>query len=219
MAERTLILVPCCLRKKPDDTGDTGDTPDYDRRFCITNYLSKDKAKKLMELRRLVARNLEAGPDIGSETLQATQVRYMRAYERYRGQLYSKISRESWEKLNGHSDLSLIIVSALYGILRHDEFIRNYDRKMTDKIEGRQLKTWWKNKGLCDILLDYVKRNKIEVVHDFLSEDYSEAIKPFQSKIKELGLRYEYHKLSEFGSGSNYYRGEEVNELIQTFPS
>jgi len=177
-------------------------------------------AKKLMELRRLVARNLEAGPDIGSETLQATQVRYMRAYERYCGQLYSKISRESWEKLNGHPDLSLIIVSALYGILRHDEFIRNYDRQMKDKIEGRQLKTWWRNKGLCDILLDYVKRNKIEVVHDFLSEDYSEAIKPFQSKIKELGLRYEYHKFgSEFGSGSNCYRGEEVNELIQTFPS
>jgi cytoplasmic iron level regulating protein YaaA (DUF328/UPF0246 family) len=85
---------------------------------------------------------------------------------------------------------------------------------MKDKIEGRQLKTWWRNKGLCDILLDYVKRNKIEVVHDFLSKKYSEAIKPFKSKIEELGLRYEYSEL-----GSNYHRGKKVNELIQTFPS
>jgi cytoplasmic iron level regulating protein YaaA (DUF328/UPF0246 family) len=213
MRERTLILIPCCGTKNPSGS------PVYDGRFCIVNHLTASAGAKLMELRKRVAINFkeESGPDVGFEK-QATQIKYMKAYERYCGNLYNRISRDSWEKLNKHQNLSLIIVSAFYGILKHDEFIRNYNREMNrDKIEGVRLKTWWSRQGLCDILLDYITKNRIEVVHDFLSANYSEAIQPFQSKIKEIGLEYHFHDYSGLGSGSNYYRGEDVNRLIQTF--
>jgi len=172
-----------------------------------------------MELRKRVAITFreELGPDVGFEK-QVTQIKYMKAYERYCGNLYNRISRDSWEKLNKHQNLSLIIVSAFYGVLKHDEFIRYYNREMNrDKIEGVRLKTWWSRQGLCDILLDYIIKNEIKVVHDFLSANYSEAIQPFQNKIKEIGLKYHFHDYSGLGSGSNYYRGEDVNKLIQTF--
>ncbi len=170
-----------------------------------------------MELRKRVAVALKErlGPDVGVETIE-TQIEFMRAYDRYSGNLYSKISKSSWEKLNRSQNLSLVIVSAFYGILKHNEPIRNYNRAMDREIvEGVLLKTWWKRQGLHEILLDYIAENEIKVVHDFLSKNYSEAIWPLQNKAKELGVEYVRHDYFGFGSGSNYRRGEDVEKLIK----
>ncbi len=212
MGQKTLILIPCCGSKNP------GGFPSYDGTSCIVNYLSPNVGKRLMELRRQVAMAFgeELGPDVGV-AIPETQISYMRAYERYCGKLYSRITKSSWKKLNSSQNLSLIIVSAFYGILRHDEFIRSYNRAMNiDKVNGVLLKTWWRRQDLCDFLLDYVTKNEIKVVHDFLSINYSEAIWPLRSRAKELGIKYIPHEYPGEGSGSNYRRGEDVNRLIQT---
>jgi cytoplasmic iron level regulating protein YaaA (DUF328/UPF0246 family) len=213
MSQKTLILIPCCDSKNP------GGFPSYDGTSCIVNYLSLNVGRRLMELRRQIAiafgENL--GLDVGVATPE-TKISYMKAYERYCGNLYNRITKSSWEKLNNSQNLSLLIVSAFYGILRHDEFIRNYNRAMNkDKVNGVLLKTWWGKQGLCNFLLDYVTKNEIRAVHDFLSINYSEAVWPFQSRAKELGIKYFIHDYSGLGSGSNYRRGEDVNRLIQTF--
>ncbi|MCS7135621.1 MAG: peroxide stress protein YaaA [Nitrososphaerota archaeon] len=213
MKGKTLILIPCCGSKNP------GGFTIYNGKRCIANYLSVNVGKRLMELRRHVAIAFgeRLGPDVGVEVL-GTQISYMKAYERYCGNLYSKISKSSWEKLNDSQNLSLVIVSAFYGILRHDELIRNYNRAMNkDRVDGVLLKTWWSRQGLCDILLDYIIKNRIETVHDFLSINYSEAIWPFPSKVRELGINYFMHDYPGLGSGSDFYRGKDVYRLIQTF--
>lgn len=213
MGGKTLILIPCCYSKNP------GGTPIYDRGSCIINYLSPDMRKRLMTLRRqvAVAFNETLGPDVGVEHPVA-RIEFMKAYERYSGILYSRITKSSWEKLNRSQNLNLLIVSAFYGIVRHDETIRNYNRTMNkDKIEGKLLKTWWREHGLCDVILNYIITNKIKVVHDFLSLNYSEAAWPLQIKAQGIGVNYITHDYSGLGSGSNYYRGEDVQKLIQSY--
>ncbi|MEM0357503.1 MAG: peroxide stress protein YaaA [Candidatus Bathyarchaeia archaeon] len=213
MAEKTLILIPCCDSKTP------GGTQTYDKDKCVVNYLSPDMGKKLMELRRRVAVAFKErlGPDTGVYQPE-TQIKYMKAYERYNGNLYSRITKSSWEKLNRSQNLSLLIISAFYGVVRHDESIRNYNRAMNkDKIEGKLLKTWWREHGLCSILLDYIVTNDVKVVHDFLSLNYSEAVWPLQNEAESIGVSYIIHEYSGLGSGSNYYRGEDVQKLIQSF--
>ncbi|MEM2939848.1 MAG: peroxide stress protein YaaA [Candidatus Bathyarchaeia archaeon] len=213
MREKTLILIPCC------DSKTSGGIATYDSGSCVINYLRPDVGKRLMELRRQVAVAFREalGPDVGVEQPEA-RIEYLRAYERYRGNLYSRISRGSWDKLNRSQNLSLLIVSAFYGVVKQNEFIRNYNRAMNrDKIEGRLLKAWWREHGLCDVLLDYIITNEIRVVHDFLSLNYSEAVLPLQREAERIGVNYVAHDYSGLGSGSNYYRGDDVEKLIRGF--
>lgn len=213
MAEKILILIPC------SDLKTLGGILRYDKSRCVINYLSPDMGEKLMELRRRVAVAFKEklGPDIGFDQ-PVTQIEYMEAYKRYSGNLYSRITKSSWENLNHSQNLSLLIISALYGVVRHDEPIRNYNRSMNrDKIEGKLLKTWWREHGLYDVLLDYIITNNVKVVHDFLSLNYSEAVWPLQSEARRIGVNYIVHDYSGLGSGSNYRRGEDVQELIQSF--
>jgi len=211
MQENTLLIIPCCALKNP------GGITEYDKSNCIVRDLSTESGKKLMELRRQVAIFFREpqGPDLGF--IEAvSEVKYMKAYERYCGNLYSRISKDSWSRLSHASNLKLVIVSALYGLLNHDEMIRNYDKKMDrDKIYGALLKTWWNNHGLSSILLDYVTQNRIEVIHDFLSAHYADALRTFPLMARKVGVKYVYHNYHGLGSGSDYHRGREINVLIQ----
>jgi cytoplasmic iron level regulating protein YaaA (DUF328/UPF0246 family) len=159
----------------------------------------------------------EPGLDLGFEDV-GPRIKYLEAYNRYSGNLYSRISESSWKMLSKNPELNLIIVSALYGLVNYNEPIRYYNITMKNHIyPGRLLKTWWKNQNLSNILLDYVTKNKIEVVYDFLSDDYAQAVEHFPLSVKKIGVQYFSHTYSGLGSGSNYYRGEEVNKLIQRF--
>ena len=213
MSKPTLILIPCCYKKKK------GGGLEYDIRNCIINDLGPESGKKLLELRRKVAIAFEEkhGPDLGFE-VNEFEIEYLEAWQRYTGNLYSQIHENSWEKLKRIPQLRLLIVSALYGLVNFNEPIRYYNRTMKDRIHSnRRLNTWWKRHGLRDIILDYIMRNGIEVVHNFLSTDYSEAIANLASTLRGLRIEHVSHTYRGFGSGSNYYRGREINALIQGF--
>jgi len=48
-------------------------------------------------------------------------------------QLYRRVTPVSWDKLKKTWEkLDLVIVSALYGLLKYDEPIRRYDKTMKD---------------------------------------------------------------------------------------
>lgn len=211
MFDKTLIIIPCCGEKRG------GEIVEYDRSDCIVNNLSLEAGERLMELRREVALAFQKmpGPDLGFENTEP-RIKYMKAYERYSGHLYSKVSENSWNRLSRNPELRLVIVSALYGLVDYNEPIRYYNRSMKDHIYSRRLlKTWWSNHRLADILADYVTQNEIEVVHDFLSTHYSVAVWPYSLRLRETRVRYLHHTYPGLGSGSDHYRGREVNALIQ----
>lgn len=209
----TLILSPCCLEKK------RGGTFAYSKKSCIVQNLSRESGMRLIELRKMVGAAFDntQGLDLGFEVINP-KIKYLEAYKRYAGHLYSEISVESWKKLCQIPELKFVIVSALYGLVNFNEPIRYYNRTMKDHIlPGRLLKTWWKQQGLSSIILDYVVKNKIEKVHDFLSIDYSQATSNLTSSLNGLAVSYIHHSYAGLGSGSDDHRGRDINASIQEY--
>jgi hypothetical protein len=212
-SSKLLILIPCCGEKTKNGTsGYQKNSPN-----TIFFYISKGAGERLQMLRKQVALAFgePPGPDVGFE-IDAPQIKFLEAYKRYCGNLYSKISNDSWKKLEQNPKIRLIIVSALYGLLNYNEPIRYYNRSMKDHIIQRKLlKTWWKTHALTDILLNYIKINEIREVHDFLSKDYRDALRNLSMCCKSIGVLYFPHDYPGLGSGSDFHRGVDVNDLIQ----
>ena len=207
-----LILIPCSGSKK------SGGITEYNTDSSILDYLTIPSKEHLLNLRRKLFEyfSIPSGRDVGC-TFEGT-INYMEAYKRYTGansQIYRQISSSSWEKLRETQNLDLVIISALYGLLRWDEPIQYYNKTMKDdKIAHQTLKTWWRNNGLCTILKDYINKNDISEVHNVLSNDYNEAL---LGCFGEMNVGYSSHDFSEYRSGSNAYRGKWVNDFIQNF--
>jgi len=206
--KRTLILIPCSGLKR------SGGTTEYHTNSSILNYLTSTSREHLLSLRRQLFGHfsIPVGPDIGYHN--DGTINYRGAYKRYAGKIYSPISSGSWEKLRSTPHLDLVIVSALYGLLRYDESIQNYDVMMQGKIGNHTLKWWWRNKGLCMILRDYINKNNISEVHNVLSNDYNEALRDC---FVSMNVKHLCHDFSEYKSGSNAHRGKWVNNFIQNF--
>lgn len=189
----------------------------YNANCSIFNYLTESSREHLLSLRRRLFEyfSIQLGQDIGHHN--DSMVNYMEAHKRYTGrhsQIYHQISPSSWGKLKKTANLDLIIISALYGLLKYDESIRYYDKTMKDKIRRQTLKTWWRNNGLCAILKDYINKNNISEVHNVLSNDYNEAIR---GCFVGMEVKYMCHDFSMYKSGSNAYRGRWVDDFIQNF--
>jgi len=208
---RILILIPCSGSKKK------GGITIYNVDDCIVNYLDPTYEGKLLNLRRELFRELSLplGRDLCYEDEE--RIEYLAAYERYTGnysQIYRRISQGSWDKLKQTPKLELIIVSALYGLLKYDEPIRWYDKTMKDKFKSQTLKTWWRNNSLCAILKNYVDKNNIYEVHNVLSDDYNEALSGCFVNMK---AKYQYHGFADYKSGSNAHRGKWAEAFVQSF--
>ncbi len=206
---RVVILIPCSGSKR------RGGTICYDTNMSILHYLTNSSKQHLLDLRgKLFGHfSIPFGEDIGYQQRKHT-IEYMEAYKRYTGQIYGQISSSSWGKLKSVPNLDLVIVSALYGLLRYDEPIRYYDKTMKNKVGHQTLKMWWRNSGLCAILKDYINVNNITTMHNVLSNDYNEVLVGCSTDMK---VEYSYHDFSKYKSGSNVHRGKWVDEFIQNF--
>ncbi|TFG75469.1 MAG: peroxide stress protein YaaA [Thermodesulfobacteriales bacterium] len=206
---KTLIIIPCSGKKAPGSY-----TYSHESRRVI-DYLPQELQNSLSSLRQSIAENfgLPFGPDLGPfDSMQ--NIGYLPAYKRYSGNIYSKISQEDWDKLGSGKGYDLIIISALYGLIFWDEPIRNYNVTMKQTLNnGYKLKTNWKY-ILPQILASIIKTNGYSKVHELLSTDYREALQGYRQIIRNDGVEVIVQDLSEYRSGSDYYRGETVNNLI-----
>jgi len=207
--KKTLILIPCSGSKRK------GSTVTYDPKSAIFDHLTSSSREHLLRLRRKLFGHfsMKMGQDVGYP--DEDEIEYMQAYSRYTGQIYRQISPLSWDKLKRTPHLDLVIVSALYGLVRYDEPIRYYDKMMKDRVEGQLLKTWWRNNNLGEILREYINKNNISEVHVVLSNDYKEALSNCFRDTDEV--RYVSYDFSKYKSGSNAYRGRWINEFIRNF--
>ncbi len=191
-----LLLIPCCGSKVSG-----GIIGKQGRK--VEDTLDESSRKRLRVLRKEVAGSF--GFNFDDEKLPA--------FKRYSGNLYGKISDGTWKILSQDSDLELAIISALYGVILWDEYIINYNVAMGDNIyAGRKLNTWWRQHGLADIVASFIARKKVRRVRSFLSGDYRQAVSGPMNTWDGVWLQYEYPGL---GSGSNYYRGEDVTRVIR----
>jgi len=204
--DKVLILIPCSGCKEE------GGKTIYNADSTILNHLSSQANKKLVNLRTQLFEGLgiPLGRDVGCN--DSVPIYYMKAHNRYIGNLYSQISNDAWEKLRTTEELDIVIISALYGLLSYNESIRDYDIEMQSKIGHRLLKRWWRENGLPSMLEDYVANNGVTVVHSVLSNQYDDALR---GSFKNIKIDYIVHnEFSKYGSGSNHHRGKWLNDFI-----
>jgi cytoplasmic iron level regulating protein YaaA (DUF328/UPF0246 family) len=91
-----------------------------------------------------------------------------------KGKLYNINSSNSlnWTQ---KSKEKIYIISALFGIIRADDYIFMYDLAMTDEIDGDKnfAKKYWK--GKLDLIIEKLSKNDT-VIYNLLSKDYSDCI-------------------------------------------
>lgn len=198
-----IILIPCSGKKVPG--GQSNSQPSK-----LMDTLSPATFQKIMSARQEIAIILQKTRSLGLGFKDDDgESKYLPAFQRYQGLIYV------------HSDTSrlypafkgrLVIISALYGLLDGNDLIRDYELRMNDTLPtGIRVGTFWRQHELRDILLELISRVDVDEVHDLLSEQYREALRPWpDSKIKNCRV-YDYPGM---GQGSSFARAKDLKRLL-----
>lgn len=91
------------------------------------------------------------------------------AYKLYTGKVYNQISIQNWEK--ERTDVN--IVSALFGIVKHNEYLPDYNVIMSERIPGTRdmVSDFWRSQNLNQFV-----NNESDV--DLLFSKYRKAFNP-----------------------------------------
>ena len=125
----------------------------------------------------------------------------MPAYELYTGRLYKKVQQENWKK----QKTDVIIVSALFGLLQHDELIPYYNVVMTDKIPGSDeiISTYWLKHNLNQYITN-------KTIVDLLFSQYRKA---FNKKGDNIGEIPNVLWRDKYGTHKGEWLNEQLNIL------
>jgi cytoplasmic iron level regulating protein YaaA (DUF328/UPF0246 family) len=200
-----LVLIACCKRKQ------SGGQSEYHNSAALTSNLSTSGYARLMNARRELANIMDSQPglDLGLQDHDPGLL-FFPAYQRYTGNVYS--SSQIATLFPKTISISVVIISALYGLLDANDLIRHYDCAMNDTLpNGVKLKTWWKRQGLGEIVSEYIKEARADCVHDFLSGHYRDALQLWPSGSTENIVSYSYPNQ---GSGSSWSRGKDIKGFL-----
>ena len=113
-----------------------------------------------------------------------------------------------------NAGINALIVSALYGILNPEDFIRDYELKMTDSIPGiGKVSTWWRHMGLRQILVELIQNLGVNECHDLLVINYRSVFLPWPS---DSGQEYFVYNFPGQGIGSLHQRGLIIEDLLNS---
>lgn len=203
-----VIVIPCSGRKHSG-----GGPAPLDAEWGLA-LLDPTSRRSLLEARAELGAllGLAPGPDLGG--CANGTIEYLPAYRRYDGNLYRK-ARLTEADASGASAGRVLIVSALYGVLTLAEPIRDYDLAMPNAVPGATRKGvsgWWKERGLGRLLAEAIEALSAEDVHDLLSGNYRQALSAWPPPLSQ-GV-YRPHAYPGLGTGSDYYRGDDVRRLL-----
>ncbi|MGO8752266.1 MAG: peroxide stress protein YaaA [Thermoguttaceae bacterium] len=222
----TLILIPCCKRKRPGgkEIQDWADplsddlTPE-----CYATVLAA-RQQLLRCVKRCPAvpsgtdysknKDLKEGPDFGGRD----KALYLPALERYKGNLYSKeVVNVIKDTLERPHRPRILILSALYGPLHPYSRIQDYDLKMSDPSARETWRTHFKS-----FLREYAKKNGIALVVCYFGKS-TEYLKVAKEAIKPLlaeGIRgIQYHVQRGNSSETPKYHGRRLVADLRHQPS
>lgn len=175
----------------------------------MTYFISCSGEKACVSREKTKASNIEslnAFPDLDDARkelihllgLQLNWDQTLPAYKLYNGRVFKKISCENWTK----GSTSVVIVSALFGLIKHDEFIPDYNLIMTDKIPetNELISTFWRNKNISRFVS---KETDIDLL-------FSKYRKAFNKKGDNIGEIPNIKWRDKYGS----HKGEWLNEQL-----
>jgi hypothetical protein len=193
LGTRDVVLVSCSFQKRTEAT-EYGRPAGLarllaDKRLSDEVFAQRRQIRELLQTGRLedvehnqgnrAARhqnmNLVLGPDFGDEHRER---RYLPAFWRYSGRGY-RLSKSEWREFFRRPESerpSLLIVSGLYGILKAEESIQDYDCHLADadNVTGRDVRQYW-SAHLTRVLLSHCEWLEeagwqVGRIYDLLSE-------------------------------------------------
>lgn len=188
---RKLLIIGCSDSKNLG--GEQYNSANYFSNNEIYNSLLRDREKRVKEYSRLIdvepnyflykdkqkfiKRNKKPIPkDYFKDCL--LQALTMPAIQRYNGKFYSDELKELYSEKNQNSNLHILIISGLYGVIEFRDSIIDYHLKITKN----PFWTLQNNTIIQNTICNYIKTNKIdnEMVFYSLSQNYVNALKPIE---------------------------------------
>ena len=206
----------------PSKTMDMSGALDFDsnhfseKTLSLIENLKTFSPKELSNLMKIKGKTLDSVVDI-YESFEVSP--YKKAIESYRGSVFKEIKLDDYsaderEFLDNH----FVILSALYGAIPSDFFIREYRLDMTMKILSEEnLYSFWK-KEINKSLENLMKARGEETLINLASNEFSKLIdrKNFYYEIIDIDFKEE--KEGKFKSVSTYAkkaRGLMCNYIIK----
>jgi hypothetical protein len=213
MGKRALILIPCCKRKNV---------------YPANNALSTS-LPGINDLRNKLLRLLQATPWLRGKPENQRGVLnpnapLTRAIDLYVGNFYRKAKRVLLDILHGkYPYIHVLIVSALYGLVKLDEGIREYELTMDDKlVNGIKVYRFWQEEGLWKILLDYIHKNKITHIWSLLPSStqypYHQVFEELWRTLRNTPIKCIHVEIPEAGSATGTKRAEWLEYVIENNP-
>jgi cytoplasmic iron level regulating protein YaaA (DUF328/UPF0246 family) len=163
--------------------------------FNPSKIESLSYSKTLLEARIQLLESIKCTLD-WNYTLPAWQL-----YSGNRSKLYRKVTDANWQKPN----TDIIIVSALFGLLKHNDLIPIYNVSITDRIPhiNRSILNYWQNYNL------YQNINNNQII-DLLSANYRQAINQEENRIGEIP-HVQWN--DNYGTHKGKWLNEQLNSL------
>jgi cytoplasmic iron level regulating protein YaaA (DUF328/UPF0246 family) len=213
---KTLIVTASSKSKRSED-----ETPFSSIEKSFADSIGSENKEKILQARSSLLKDfkLDKGPDTHNKIKSSAKPRYLPAYIRYSGRTYSKITDKAWEVINDQPEkFDCIILSALYGLIRYNEPLRNYTIKQVTKLpSGQVIGKYWKGQGAQDWLFSYIRSNEIDNVKFVLSTSYSDIVgkEQLMGRLEEeLGINSEDQQFKQGGMKSMLLRGQYINNLL-----
>ena len=122
------------------------------------------------------------------------------AWELYRGKVFKKVTDENWQKTNAN----ILILSALFGWIRHSDLIPYYDVSMNHivQVKSQKIREFWSD---SDCLSDLIPVDSV----DLLSIQYRKSINKSNSFV---GVNPQLYWRDKYGS----HKGEWLNQQLNS---
>jgi len=172
-----LILTLDSFHKKHE-----GENYVYNPKLSILSSQIDDKCKNfLIDTRKQIFHHLKAGEiiwkngykesDYNDQLVlakdfysEASKAMYLPAIDRYDGDFFDGLGEKGKDYLL-HSKHHLLILSALYGLLKPFELIQFYSCQFGEK--NLCYTKWTNENGISKVFIDYIKKYKISKIFDF----------------------------------------------------
>ena len=210
---RALVLIPCCKSK-----------------VAMLSEGWESPLPGLPALREQLIEKVEdtlelAGRDVNLEGVLNCYATITRALDLYCGNFYYAAEEGLREVADGElEDVDVLIVSAIYGLVKLNEGIMKYELQMGDTLhDGTKVYKYWQKQGLGKILFDYVSKHNIGYVWSLLPDSmpsypYQQTFKEFWRLSRKKGIECYHVKVPGTGTATGYQRARWLNEVIKTDP-
>lgn len=220
--KKALILIPCSKSKNQPKRSIPASS---EKPATCTKTQSRTPLPHLTEPRNKLLKLVKETPHLRERPENQRGVLNpsappARAIDLYTGHLHRKVEKALRDILKGkYPYIHVLIVSALYGLVKLDEKIREYNLSMNDKLaNGAKVYQFWQQEQLWKILQNYIQENKITHIWSLLPTKYHKVFKELWANLKNKPTKCIHIKPSKAGSATPTKRGQWLNHIIENDP-